>query len=270
MVVHLVANQVIGVRFPLPAQMKSQPTDEYLRKQLKTPDWYVRLKDFLEITVFPLNPTKEELKIRKEFYKLVSEMLENNEIPLADKSSENPDFDQEREKIDTIVIHHTKEKPDVSLTVLSAIGLVRQYANAYLGDNTWGRDKLRPQPIWSSHFDDNNKMVFYAYHWLIMPSGTSQRLLKDRYIGRHSGIQSVNARSVAIAFSGDYTDSSPTDKQLKETARIIRTHYDEAITIVGHQDVRPDRDCPGKFWPEWKLKLINLSHLGIVDKNLPN
>lgn len=233
---------------------------ELWKQQLRHPDWYIRLEDYLRSTIFPVVHDNPELKIeRHRFYELVEEMLQNDEIPLAETG---PDLDSERRLIDTIVIHHTEEEPDIRLSKLSAIGFVRQYGKAYLENNVWGSKNLKGYPIWSGHFRGDN-MVFYAYHWLVRPNGDIDRLLEDNQIGWQS--HDLNPQSVGLAFSGNYEHSTPPPEQIKAAAQVIRNHYSyiEISQILGHLEAMPDRTCPGdKFLSGWKKDLLSFVKRG--------
>jgi len=188
---------------------------------------------------------------RDRVYQLVADMLGHDQLPLAESG---PDFDSHRQPVTTIIIHHTEEAPDISLEKLSAIGLVRQYALKYLDDDVFGH-QVRGQAIWSGHFRDD-RMVFFAYHWLVRPDGKTERLLNDSDYGNHA--LQANPYSIGIAFSGDYTESQPSIKQIQAAAQIVREHYSDISVdrILGHCEVL-DRTCPGKsFMTEWKHTLI--------------
>src|SRR3972149_10994447 len=102
---------------------KSNLTEKYLRQQLVFSDWYLRLEDYLNKTIFPIVHDNPKLKAeRHRFYDLVEEMLTNGEIPLAETG---PNLDLERQQINTVIIHHTEEDPNITLGRLNAIGLIR-------------------------------------------------------------------------------------------------------------------------------------------------
>lgn len=227
---------------------------EYWEQQLRYPDWYVRLKDYLTSEIFPVVHDDPVLKAERHlFYELVEKMLGNGQIPLAEAG---PNLDSERQPIDTIVIHHTEEEPDIRLSKLSAIGFVRQYCKAYLEDDVWGHKGLKGQSIWSGHFR-HGKMVFFAYQWLVRPDGKAQRLLEDRYIGRQS--HDLNLRSIGLALSGNYEHSTPPIEQIEASAKVIRNYYPsiDPARILGHLEVMPGRTCPGyKFLGGWKEILL--------------
>lgn len=216
-----------------------------------------RLEEYLKTTIYPVVHDDPKLKAeRHSFYAVVEEMLEAGLIPLAETG---PDLDAEREPIDTVVIHHTEEDCDITFTRLSAIGFVRQYGQYYLNDNVWGVKGLKGRPIWSGHFREG-KMVFFAYHWLVRPDGRAERLLDDKYIGRHA--MQMNPRSVGVALSGDYEHSTPPREQVKATADIVKKNYGfvEQDRILGHLEVMDDRTCPGdKFLTGWKKTLLSLA-----------
>jgi hypothetical protein len=190
---------------------------------------------------------------RHQVYALLGAMLERDEVPLA---ATGPNLDEERRQPDMLVIHHTEEDPAIPLMTLSAIGLLRQYGLLYLENDVLGR-AVRGQPVWSGHFRAG-KMVFFAYHWLIRPDGTCERLLDDQAIGWHAGDWEVNTRSIGLAFSGNYEHSTPPEVQIEAAARLIQTHY-PAISrqrVLGHREIRTDLTCPGdQFLSDWKARL---------------
>ena len=223
-------------------------------RELIFPDWYVRLEEDLRSLVFPVvRPDPDLKRFRHQVYELVEALLEDGTLPLA---KDGPEMDAERKPVDTIVVHHTTEEPDIRLGKLSAIGLVRQYAFQYLSDNVLGR-RVRGQPIWSGHFRQG-KMVFFAYHWLLRPDGSTERLLEDSSIGWHAGNWDINTRSIGLAFSGDYEDSTPPATQIEAAAHLMRTHYPQVARerIFGHNEIVVGTTCPGsRFLKGWKNAL---------------
>jgi len=221
------------------------------------PDWYIRVEDELRRLFFPVVHHDAQLKaFRHKVYELAAEMLESKRMPLAERG---PDLDRERRSIDTIVIHHTEEEPGIRLGKLSAIGLVRQYAFEYLADDALGRH-ARGEAVWSGHFRQG-EMVFFAYHWLIRPDGTAERLLEDTAIGWHAGNWAVNTSSAGIALSGDYETGTPPHTQIVAAARIIKEYYPhvDKESIRGHREVAAGITCPGAYFLHgWKQALLNL------------
>ena len=224
--------------------------------QLIFPDWYVRLEAELRENIFPVVRPEPDLKhFRHQVYELVEEMLERGTLPLA---LSGPDMDTARKPVDTIVIHHTTEEPAIRLGKLSAIGLMRQYAPQYLANDVLDK-RLRGQPVWSGHFRRGH-MVFFAYHWLIRPDGSAERLLKDSSIGWHAGNWNINTRSIGLAFSGDYEESAPPTAQIAAAARLIRIHYPQVARerIFGHGEIAASTTCPGtRFLHGWKAALLD-------------
>jgi hypothetical protein len=223
--------------------------------EFRWPDWYCRLERELRAYIFPVVHDDPALKVwRHQVYSLAGEMLERGEIPLAQSG---PDLDTERRPLDTIVLHHTEEEPDISLAKLNAIGLLRQYGLHYLENNVMGR-AVRGEPIWSSHFR-RGRMVFFAYHWLVRQNGTCERLLEDRAIGWHAGNWKVNTRSIGIALSGNYEHAAPPAEQIEAVARLISTHYPSIAPkrVRGHCEIRPGLTCPGdRFLHGWKEQVL--------------
>ena len=114
----------------------------------------------------------------------------------------NKDFDGDRKDIDTVIIHHTHNKPGITKERLSVMELLRLYA-PYFSNPTYEFDKvIKDKPIYSGHFRDN-KQVFYPYHWIIRTDGRVERLLLDKEIGWHCGNWDINCRSVAIVFDNE-------------------------------------------------------------------
>ncbi|HEU5380071.1 MAG TPA: peptidoglycan recognition family protein [Ktedonobacteraceae bacterium] len=227
----------------------------YWENRLRSPDWYVQLEHELSAYIFPVVHDDPQLKTwRHQVYGLVGAMLERDKIPLAQAG---PDLDCERQEIDTVVIHHTEEDPAISLTRLSAIGLLRQYSLHYLENAVLGR-QVRGEPVWSGHFRQG-KMVFFAYHWLIRPDGTAERLLEDSAIGWHAGAWDVNTRSIGLAFSGNYEHTAPPMAQIAAATRVIKENYPSGVQkhILGHCEVHCAATCPGEhFLSEWKEQLL--------------
>jgi hypothetical protein len=225
--------------------------------RLTSPDWYMRVEDELRRLFFPVVHHDAQLKaFRHKVYELVAELLESKRVPLAERG---PDLDRERRPVDTIVIHHTEEEPGIGLSKLSAIGLVRQYAFQYLAGDVLGRH-VRGEAVWSGHFRQG-EMVFFAYHWLIRPDGTAERLLEDTAIGWHAGNWAVNTSSIGIAVSGNYETDTPPYAQIEATARIIREYYPGVAkgSISGHKEVTGGVTCPGAYFLQgWKQMLLNL------------
>lgn len=229
----------------------------YWERKFRCPDWYRQLEYELTSFVFSLVHDDPALKAwRHRVYSLAGEMLERDEIPLA---TAGPDLDAARRPLDTLVVHHTEEDAQISLAKLNAIGLLRQYGQQYLANDVLGR-AVSGEALWSGHFRQD-KMVFFAYHWLIRPDGTCERLLEDHALGWHAGDWEINTRSVGLALSGNYEHAIPPVAQLAATARLIQTHYPSipAQRILGHREIRSELTCPGAYFlSDWKPQLLTL------------
>jgi len=230
-----------------------QPT--YWSNKFRSPDWYRQLEPELTSYVFPVVHDDPEIKAwRHQVYTLAGEMLDRGEIPLA---TEGPDLDRERQTPDTIVLHHTEEDPHIALSKLNGIGFLRQYGLSYLEKDVLGNN-VNGQPVWSSHFRQG-RMVFFAYHWLVRPDGTCERLLEDSAIGWHAGNWEINTRSIGIALSGNYEHSTPPAEQLAATAQLVRTQYPsiDLARVFGHREINPQATCPGDgFLDGWKEQIV--------------
>lgn len=215
--------------------------ENYWRKQLNKPDWYIKLAVEIEEILCSDSSDKRISEFKNKAYALIVEMLKKNEINLA---LSGPNFDKDRMPIDTIVIHHTV-KPVKVVNMLSAMGLIRQYAMDYLHKKTFGHD-LYGKAIWSNHFRDN-KQVFYAYHWLISEDGKATRLLDDSSIAKHAGNWGINRRSIGIALSGNFEVDKPRKAQLACLSKLIEAYYPKVGKnwILYHSEVA-DTLCPGK------------------------
>ena len=227
----------------------------YWEEQLLYPDWYVRLEDELQARFFPIVHSDPQLKAyRNKVYALIANMVEKKRLPLAEHG---PNLDIQRQPLQTIVIHHTEEAPDIDLGRLSAIGLIRQYAYQYLAGNVLGH-RVKRQPIWSGHFRQGS-MVFFAYHWLVRSDGTAERLLEDEYIGWHAGNWEMNTHSIGIALSGNFEHAVPSLTQIEAVAHLINKHYPclDSKHIIGHREVREGITCPGAYFLNgWKATLL--------------
>jgi hypothetical protein len=179
--------------------------------------------------------------------------LQENQVTLA---KTGPNLDEQREHIDTIVIHHTSAKPGYRLSYMNSTQLLNIYA-PYFAHPTERERSLHGQPIWSNHLQ-NGKQVFYVYHWLLRMDGRFEQLLNDKQIGWHAGNWEINKRSIAICLDNDYEKQDPTDELLQILAKHIKTNYPKVTNIIGHFEANPETICPGtNFKSTWKAKLLN-------------
>ncbi len=225
----------------------------YRRNRIRQPDWYMELAKFMHQARKKIDSDSEEAKeLTKKIRLFFEHELEAGRVALGNAGK---DFDEERKHIDTIIIHHTSDKPGYRLSYMNAVQMLNLYVSYYVNP-TKEEKELKGKPLWSGHFKDD-KQVFYAYHWLMRMNGGFERLLEDNEIGWQAGNWDVNTRSVAICIDNDYEDKDPEESLLKKLAQHIRSTYPDVKTenIVGHCEIS-DTKCPGtNFLKTWKPKL---------------
>lgn len=222
------------------------------QKVIQKPDWYL---EFMPYTKEVYERLKEGSPERSQFNKkarnFFEKAFEDGRLALA---SSGPDFDGQRQPIDTVVIHHTSWRPGYDLDFMNMTHLLNIYATYYFNPAEGDRS-LKGQPIWSNHFR-HGKMSFLGYHWLMRMDGSFERLLDDERIGWHAGNWDINTRSVGICLDNDYEKTDPSDEILRKLAAHIRQHYPDA-KLIGHCQARSGTICPGgNFMGGWKDKLI--------------
>ena len=229
--------------------------EEKWEKAAKYADWYLQIQDEYQ-ALMKLAEEKPEFKdeIKNEVRLFFAQLIEQNKLTLG---GANPKLDEERKPIDTIVIHHTSNKPNYPLALINATHLLNIYVPYFANPNP-KNEHLKGSPITSNHLWEG-RPVFYAYHWLVKMDGSTIRLLEDQELGWHAGNWEVNCRSVAICLDNDYENSTPDDLILKATAELIKKEYSfvKPDRILGHREVNEKTVCPGNtFLIHWKQKLI--------------
>lgn len=232
--------------------------ETYWREALSKPTWYLLLKDDFE-RIEKLAEKEEDYSKRKQIkskaYSLVEEAIRDGRLPMAGTGD---NLDVARKPIDTIVVHHTKNKPGMTLDRLNAMQLLRIYGRYYATPTDPKEKHLKGQPIWSGHFY-HSKQVFWGYHWLIREDGSSEQILDDKYIGWHAGNWDVNTRSIGICIDDDLSDKGPNNVVIQSVADTIKKHYPgvNSYKILGHCEVNNATECPGHLFLEtWKQKLV--------------
>lgn len=241
-----------------------------LRELVQKPDWY---RDFTRTTKLRVMGEAglqaafsgsilrgiDTLKDRQ--YDIFAELLAEEIVTLGTNEKGLENWDEERQPIDKIVIHHTSRPPGLSLEKLNAMHLLRLYVPRYCSQQTPVIfENGSPQPIYSGHFDANNRPVFYAYHWLIREDGEAVRLLEDNAIGWHAGDWPINCRSIAICIDDDLTSKKLGQAILDSITAIISEEYPKIpispITLLGHSEITKTV-CPGQeFIGGWKTELL--------------
>lgn len=215
------------------------------------PIWYSKndLVDKLILNYKKADETEDSRERRKKFIEDFAELLKEEKVTLA-KSGMN--FDTQREKIDTAVIHHTGKsslEADNPIEYMNALQLLNLYTREF---NNPKRSYFHT-PLWSNHFI-GGKMTFIAYHYVIWPDGSFQKTLEDKHIGWHAGNWGWNKRSIGIAILGDYSEESPTKASLISLENIFSTY--SLKNVLPHYKTNPKTDCPGKWFEEWGQDLL--------------
>lgn len=223
---------------------------------ISQPDWYLEFNEFKVRAEKTLKPESADMeRLNKQVRHFFEAALKNNQVALAQAG---PDLDDQRQPVDTIVIHHTSAKPGYRLSYLNAVHLLNIYAPYFAKPTVKGEEKLQGEPVWSGHFSDG-RQVFWGYHWLIRSDGEFIRLLEDDQIGWHAGNWHINRRSAGICLDNDYENACPTDEFLDRLAKHIRQNYPQIRPdrVIGHCEARQGTACPGgHFLSEWKNKIV--------------
>lgn len=178
--------------------------------------------------------------------------------------------EQRQIKTDTIVIHHTGDKPATAWQRLSEIQFKSVYVPRFNSDNP--EPYVKGMRVQSGHFREENGNrieVFYTYHWLIRKDGKTERLLNDNEVGWHSGDWVMNCRSIALCFDGNFSTKPPSEAALKACAQIIAEYAKKfpdiaknpTSQVIGHYDIK-NTECPGEWFRQGeKEKLIEAAGL---------
>lgn len=233
-----------------------------IRDIVREPNWYDHLsaiKGSLALGVFAARQTdavhldrKLPAAVGRLLQRVFAQLLKEDAVTLADAG---PNWDGDRQAIDTIVVHHTSRVRPMALELLNAIHLLNLYVPKYQNP---GEDLeiIGGMPIYSGHANNAGKQVFYGYHWLIRHDGSRERLLPDAAIGWHAGNWEVNRRSVAVCFDGDFAQGQPSREALDSVAELIVGQYGAiaSASIVGHKAITKTT-CPGNSFDIWGEEL---------------
>jgi hypothetical protein len=238
------------------------------RELVQRPDWYLEFGKLRQLRLLGLGALQATLKgkitraaeeARNETLAVFEQLLETDQVRLGRPGEEElDDQDKDRQPIDTVVIHHSSRAEGISLPALNALHLLNLYVPVY-------QNKKQPvlnshnehQPIYSGHFDELGRQVFYGYHWKVERDGTTKRLLPDSALGWHAGNWEINKKSVGICIDDDLASKTPTPESLEAVAGIINEHY-TGMTVIGHNEAS-QTVCPGAHFKHgWKLELLDL------------
>ncbi len=212
-------------------------------------NWYEYIHADLMRYILRRDPADSNRTIRWAIYDCVADALDRDAIALGDTRART---DANRGDVRYIVVHHSGTLPSVSLSRLSAMGLLRLYVPSSIRRL---RATRRADPVASSHFH-RGKQVFYPYHWIIRPNGDTDQLLPDSAIGWHSGDWTVNRTSIGVCLAGDYTTTTPHLPALEALYRIAGQY--EGAQVVTHSMVNSHTTCPGA----WAMSMRQASQFG--------
>lgn len=173
---------------------------------------------------------------KRAFIQLVGTMLENGEVKLGEPLE---DFDEAREPIDKVVIHHTDTAENIPPSYVHGIHLFTLYVVPIFmnpENSNYGK------PVFSGHYNDKGNQVFYGYHYLVQPDGKYRQTLQDQYLGYHA--KGANAASIGIAIIGSYNEKNPSQNVIQSIQEILQKYPQQEI--YGHREVTPDTEYPGE------------------------
>jgi N-acetylmuramoyl-L-alanine amidase len=225
------------------------------RQEIAQPDWYLRLRPEYEAQLERARSSPRPLAraIADEVYGFFETALADGTLAVGD---DGPDWDAERQPIDTAVIHHTNLPAGITRERIEAIHLTRIYAR-YYADPAPQDAEIRGTAIYSGHVRD--RQVFYGYHWLVRKDGTAERLLEDGDTGWHAGDWGVNCRSVGICLDGSFAATPPSEEARAAVARLLTGAYPGVgSNVLGHFEVNRTTTCPGATFPVWRRELVEV------------
>jgi hypothetical protein len=185
--------------------------------------------------------------------RVFTELLEEDAVTLGQTG---PNWDADRQSVDTVVVHHTGSKDRMDLERLNALHLLNLYVPKYRNPGP-DVEIIGGTPVYSGHADASGRQVFYGYHWLVREDGSREHLLPDEAIGWHAGNWDVNTRSVAVCFDGSFEDGGqPSSPALESAAELIADNYSqvESARILGHGAI-VQTACPGSEFDVWGAEL---------------
>lgn len=243
---------------------------EQARDLVRSPDWYMEYGNIQRVRTLGLGAlqmaksgsiSNARRYFKQQQIKIFERLLAEDAVRIGSPDTDELEqWDGERAPIDHIVIHHSHRADGLSVAQLNALHFLRLYLPRYQrGDLKTSTGQL--QPIYSAHFDEIGRQVFYGYHWKVEQNGEVKRLLTDDALAWHAGDWEMNKRSVAIVIDDDLTNDTPTPQSLDSVAEILSRHYSSinpsSSTLLGHKAIS-NTLCPGnKFDEVWKQDLLD-------------
>lgn len=238
--------------------MKSVVNERLIREAAPHDDWYLRIREHYEkLQEVGKNDEKQKEIIKEDLYNLFESLMADGTLRLGGAA---PELDRERKPIDTVVIHHTSQKPGQHLSRLNAIQLLNIYMPYYQDPTMESEKHLKGKPITSNHLREN-RPVFWGYHWLLRMDGRAEQILPNEALGWHAANWDINCRSVGICLDNDYEQQDPGPDIIEKLGQLITTEYPEvsAQRIFGHKEVSDKGTvCPGSNFLAWKQQIVDL------------
>lgn len=242
---------------------------EQTRDLVRSPDWYVKYGTIQRVRTLGLgalqaaksgSTSNARRHFKQQQINIFERLLAEDAVRIGNPETDELErWDEERAPIDHIVIHHSHRADGLSIAQLNAMHFLRLYLPRYQrGDLKTSTGQL--QPIYSAHFDEAGKQVFYGYHWKVGKNGEAKRLLADDALAWHAGNWEMNKRSVAIVIDDDLSNDTPTPQSLDSVAEILSKHYSSinlsSSTLLGHKAISTTLR-PGNMFDEgWKQDLL--------------
>lgn len=235
-----------------------------IREVVAQPNWYERLGRIRSGLMLGSLATRNAAEVfnltggvadraKSLLLRVFTELLEENAVALGQTG---PNWDAERQPVDTVVVHHTGSQGRMDLGRLNALHLLNLYVPKYRNPGA-DVEIIGGTPVYSGHADAGGRQVFYGYHWLVREDGSREHLLPDEAIGWHAGNWDINTRSVAVCFDGDYEQGGqPSGQALESAAELIASGYPqvESARVLGHGAI-VQTACPGGDFDVWGAEL---------------
>ncbi|HKX24169.1 MAG TPA: peptidoglycan recognition family protein [Candidatus Saccharimonadales bacterium] len=235
-----------------------------IRNILREPNWYDqlgRIRGGMMLGSLAAHNTTEVAHLsggvadraKSLLLRVFTEMLEDGAIALGQTG---PNWDAERQSVDTVVVHHTGRQGSMDLAQLNALHLLNLYVPKYRNPGA-DIEIIGGTPVYSGHADASGRQVFYGYHWLVREDGSREHLLPDEAIGWHAGSWDVNTRSIAVCFDGNFAEGGqPSGEALESAAELIASDYSqvESARVLGHGAI-VQTACPGSEFEVWGAEL---------------
>ncbi len=258
---------------------------ERLKKTIgTTPDWY-RDAEFIELyqRLFSSGQGTELPEVTEETWEVIAwfaQALLANEVVLGQARDGYNDDDRAGQfagatpaEVDAVIVHHTATKEDLTWEELNALGLLRLYLPHFMDANPNSFIKFLlsthpdladkgPLAPTSGHYvmqEGKEVQVFAGYHVLIYSDGRIEYPLGRKgfdYMAFHAGNYNVNARSLGVAFVGDFSQGAPTLAAQEAFKLFLMDLREENITISyldAHTHVKlGDTECPGPWYEKFR------------------